>query len=54
MLEGDWEPHRLVIIEFPDMGSLMDWYDSPEYARLKEIRERCARTRIIALEGVSG
>jgi uncharacterized protein (DUF1330 family) len=23
VLEGDWEPHRLVIVEFPDMASLM-------------------------------
>ncbi|MER9296546.1 DUF1330 domain-containing protein [Mesorhizobium sp. M0621] len=51
VLEGDWEPHRLVIIEFPDMASLMGWYNSPEYARLIEIRKRCASTRIIALEG---
>lgn len=52
VLEGDWEPHRLVIVEFPDMASLMDWYNSPEYGRLKAIRERCAKTRIIALEGI--
>ncbi|KUM25099.1 D-fructose-6-phosphate amidotransferase [Mesorhizobium loti] len=51
VLEGDWEPHRLVIVEFPDMAALTGWYDSPEYARLKEIRFRCANTRIIALEG---
>ncbi|WFP74865.1 DUF1330 domain-containing protein [Mesorhizobium sp. WSM4906] len=53
VLEGDWEPHRLVIIQFPDMSSLTAWYDSPEYGRLKEIRFRSARTRIIALEGVA-
>jgi uncharacterized protein (DUF1330 family) len=52
VLEGDWESHRLVIVEFPDMTSLMAWYASPEYAPLKAIRERCATTRIIALEGV--
>lgn len=53
VLEGDWQPHRLVIVEFPDMDSLMAWYNSPEYARLKAIRERCATTRIMALEGVA-
>lgn len=52
VLEGDWKPHRLVVVEFPDMDSLMGWYNSPEYARLKAIRLRCAKTRIIALEGV--
>ena len=53
VLEGDWEPHRLVIIEFPDMQALLSWYQSPDYQRLKKIRERCARTRIIALEGLA-
>ncbi|ANT51183.1 DUF1330 domain-containing protein [Mesorhizobium amorphae] len=52
VLEGDWDPHRLVIVEFPDMGALTAWYDSPEYERLKEIRFRSARTRIIAIEGM--
>lgn len=52
MLEGDWDPHRLVIVEFPDMAALTAWYDSPEYERLKEIRFRSAKTRIIAIEGI--
>ncbi|WP_281059592.1 DUF1330 domain-containing protein [Mesorhizobium sp. M7A.F.Ca.CA.001.10.2.1] len=52
-MEGDWVPNRLVIIEFPYMTSLMGWYNSAEYARLIEIRKRCANTRIIALEGVA-
>src|SRR3954467_14531784 len=26
VLEGDWEPHRLVVLEFPDMASLKAWY----------------------------
>jgi len=51
-LEGDWQPRTIVIVEFPDMASLMGWYDSPEYSRLKAIRERCAKTRILALEGI--
>jgi uncharacterized protein (DUF1330 family) len=53
VLEGDWDPHRLVIVEFPDMVSLMAWYSSPEYTRLKAIREKCASSRIIALEGIA-
>jgi len=52
VLEGDWDPHRLVIVEFPDMAALTAWYDSPEYERLKEIRFRSAKTRIIAIEGI--
>jgi uncharacterized protein (DUF1330 family) len=28
---GDWQPERVVIIEFPDMESINRWYDSPEF-----------------------
>jgi len=51
--QGRQSDKLLVIIEFPDMAALMGWYNSPEYSRLKAIREQCARTRIIALEGVA-
>ncbi|UXN66823.1 DUF1330 domain-containing protein (plasmid) [Phyllobacterium sp. A18/5-2] len=34
------------------MISLMNWHNAPRYCVLKAIRERCARTRIIALDGV--
>jgi uncharacterized protein (DUF1330 family) len=53
VLEGDWEPHSLVIIELQDMVSLMGWYGSPDYSPLKARRLRCAKTRILALEGMA-
>ena len=52
MLEGDWEPTRLVVLEFPDMASLRAWYDSPEYAPLKVLRQGAADGRLIAVEGL--
>src|SRR4051795_9550092 len=52
VLERDWEPHRLVVLEFPDMATLKAWYDSPEYAPIKQIRENSAKGRLIALEGL--
>ena len=52
VLEGDWEPTRLVVLEFPDMASLRAWYDSPEYEPLKVLRQQAAEGRLIAVEGV--
>ena len=51
VLEGNWGPHSLVIVEFPDMSALLARYDFPEYAPLKEIRKNSAVTRIIAVGG---
>ncbi len=53
VLEGDWRPKRLVIIEFPSMGDLLAFYNSSEYRPFKELRQRHARSRIIAIESNS-
>ena len=50
--EGDWTPERLVIVEFPSMAQLKAFYDGPEYAPLKALRQRSARTNLVFVEGV--
>jgi uncharacterized protein (DUF1330 family) len=50
VLEGDWVPHRTIIIEFPDMETLSRFYESPEYEKLKPIRWRSADSRLLAME----
>jgi uncharacterized protein (DUF1330 family) len=52
VLEGDWAPNRVVILEFPSMAQLKAWYDSPEYRPLRQIRERTTKSSIVAVEGV--
>ena len=51
VLEGDWMPKRLVILEFPDMARLKAWYHSPEYRPLLELRQRTATSTLVAVEG---
>lgn len=53
VLEGDWRPKRLVIIEFPSMGDLLAFYNSAEYKPFKELRQRNAQSKVIAIEGCS-
>jgi uncharacterized protein (DUF1330 family) len=50
---GHWKPERVVIIEFPDMGSLNAWYSSPEYQPLLALRKECTSNldMLITLEG---
>jgi uncharacterized protein (DUF1330 family) len=52
VLEGTWQPHRLVVIEFPDMEALRSWYNSPEYAPLLALRQPAANDHLVAVEGV--
>jgi uncharacterized protein (DUF1330 family) len=51
-LEGDWNPTRLVLIEFPDMASAKRFYDSPLYREARAAREGAARFRMVAVEGL--
>jgi uncharacterized protein (DUF1330 family) len=37
-LEGDWHPQSVTILRFDDREALMRWYDSSEYAPLKQMR----------------
>ena len=45
VMEGDWKPGRVVVLEFPDVATAKKWYASPEYAEAKAIRatamDRC-------------
>lgn len=49
--EGDWQPQRLVIIEFPSLERAKAWYDSPEYAPAKRLRQQCSDGRLLFVEG---
>ena len=52
LLEGEWESRRLVVIEFPDLAAARAWYDSDEYAPLKELRRGASTTNIMLVDGV--
>ena len=52
VLEGDWEPERVVVVEFESMEQARQWYDSPPYSKAKEILHRAASTNVILVEGV--
>ena len=52
VLEGDWNPPRIVVLEFPDLETVKRWYDSPDYQEAKRLREGAASLRMIAVEGL--
>lgn len=53
-LEGNWKPGRFVILEFPSLAAAKKWWDSPEYAPAKAIRQRTATTSMIVVNGYAG
>jgi uncharacterized protein (DUF1330 family) len=52
VLEGDWEPTRLVVLEFEDLAAAKRWYESEIYQEAKQLRRGAAHLRIVAVQGI--
>lgn len=51
-LEGEWQPRRLVMLEFPSVAQAQAWLNSPEYAPARRLRQLSANSRMVVIEGV--
>ncbi|MEI5034515.1 DUF1330 domain-containing protein [Streptomyces sp. S1A(2023)] len=51
-VEGVWNSSRVVVIEFPDMDRIQEWYGSVAYRRAREIREGKVRVGMLFVDGV--
>ena len=51
-LEGPQEDRRVVLLEFPSLDQARAFFDSPGYARAKELRVGAATASFIAVAGV--
>ena len=51
VLEGDWQPSRIVVLEFKDLEAAKRWYESQAYQEAKKLREGAASFRAIAVQG---
>ena len=52
VLEGEWTPNRLVLIEWDSLEAAKRWYESEEYKAIADIRRRCAETELVLVEGL--
>jgi uncharacterized protein (DUF1330 family) len=50
--EGDWQPRRIVLLEFPSIAAWEGFYLGPVYQGLKAVRDACSQARLVAVEGL--
>ena len=50
-LEGDWNPKRIVVLEFESMQRAKDWLNCEEYSEPRKMRHRTARTNMLLVDG---
>jgi uncharacterized protein (DUF1330 family) len=52
ILEGTWNPRRLVILEFPTAEQARAWWESSGYAPAKAIRQATSRSDLVLVDGI--
>jgi uncharacterized protein (DUF1330 family) len=50
-LEGDWDPKRIVVLQFENAEAAKAWLNSPEYSEPRKMRHRTAKTQMILVAG---
>jgi len=52
VIEGDWQPGRLVIVRFSNVAAANAFLNDPEYHQIKGLRTRAAHSDMVVVEGV--
>jgi uncharacterized protein (DUF1330 family) len=52
VLEGNWEPARIVIIEFPSSDAAQVWFVSDDYRQARAVREGAGTWRMVVVDGL--
>ena len=51
-LEGNWEPDRVVILEFESLETAKKFINSPEYSEARALRHKTASSNMIVVEAL--
>jgi len=51
-LEGEPEKRRLVVIEFPSLQRAQEFFHSPEYTKVKQLRLGASVGQFLAVQGL--
>jgi uncharacterized protein (DUF1330 family) len=51
--EGNWNPQRLVVVEFDSFEKAKEFWNSEDYKPFKELRQSSAYTDMIFVDGIT-
>jgi len=52
VFSGDYVPNRLILVEFPSIAAMDEFYVSAAYQSLEPQRQACSSARILGVEGL--
>ncbi|HYE87067.1 MAG TPA: DUF1330 domain-containing protein [Vicinamibacterales bacterium] len=53
VLEGTWQPGRVVVVRFESADAARRWWSSDAYAALRDLRQASTTTHMVLVEGVA-
>lgn len=53
VMEGNWTPKNVVVVEFESVERAKAWYNSPEYVAIRAGRQDNTNSRMILVDGVA-
>lgn len=51
VLEGDWTPNRVVVLEFPTLEQARAFHDSADYDAARAARQGAAQMNMVLVDG---
>lgn len=52
VIDGNWEPQRIVIVEFPSVAEAKKIFNGKKYAPLRAMADACSKVNAIVVEGM--
>lgn len=52
VIEGDWTPQTVIVVEFPTMEAAKDWYVSDEYAPALKMNPQAMMRNMVLMQGL--
>ena len=52
VVQGDWNPSRIAMIEFPNLDAANSWVNSSEFGAIRKILDKSSNTNIVIADGV--
>jgi uncharacterized protein (DUF1330 family) len=53
LMEGDWQPERMVILEFPARKNATAFLSDPDFQDLLAVRHRTTTSKLVLVDGCS-
>lgn len=50
--EGNWQPKRMIVLEFKTVEEAKQWWDSSDYAQARKLRLHAAEANVVCVEGI--